>query len=67
MEYVILDTYPRINGEVRTNFIEINSIDGDIANINICNNSSVAYNVRIINHDITKSINDFFVEISDKE
>jgi hypothetical protein len=66
MEYVILNTHPKLNGEITSNFINILDITGNTCNVNISNREAVVYTVSI-NSDIETSINSYFESISDKD
>jgi hypothetical protein len=66
MEYVILETTLKINGEITSNFVNILDITGNTCNVNISNREAVVYTVTL-NSDIETSINSYFQSISDKD
>jgi hypothetical protein len=66
MEYVILNTAPKINGEITSNFVNILDITNNTCNVNISNREAVVYTVAITG-DVETNINDYFQSISDKD
>ncbi len=67
MEYVIINTNPILNGISHSNFINILDVTGNTCNVNISNAESVVHTIDITNSDITESINNYFITISDTE
>jgi hypothetical protein len=66
MEYIILNTTPKLNGEITSNFINILDITGNTCNVTISNREATIHTVTI-SSDIETSINEYFNSISDKE
>ena len=66
MEYIILNTHPKINGEVTSNFINILETIGNICNVTISNREATIHTVTITG-DVETNINEYFQSISDKE
>ncbi len=67
MEYIILDKHPIINQVVTSNFINILDVTNDTCNVTISNIEATIHNITITNSDIVTSVNNYFLEISDKE
>ncbi len=67
MEYIILNKNPILNGISHSNFINILDVTGNTCNVNISNAESVVHTIDITNSDITESINNYFITISDTE
>jgi hypothetical protein len=79
MEHIILNTNPIINGEITSNFVHIIDISEPLSNMSgggtyiescnvyISNREATVYNISITNNDIQTSIDEYFVNISDKE
>lgn len=66
MEYVILNTTPKLNGEVTSNFVNILDITENTCNVTISNREATIHTVTL-NGDVETSINQYFESISDKE
>jgi hypothetical protein len=66
MEYIILNTTPKLTGEITSNFINILDITGNTCNVTISNREATIHTVTI-SSDIETSINEYFNSISDKE
>ena len=67
MEYVIINTNPILHGITHSNFINILDITGNTCNVNISNAEVVIHTINITSSDITESINNYFITISDTE
>jgi hypothetical protein len=66
MEYMILNTNPKINGEVTSNFINILDITGNTCNVTISNREATIHTVTVTGN-VETNINEYFQAISDKE
>jgi hypothetical protein len=66
MEYIILDTYPTINGQTVSNFVNISNLDiaGNMVHVNISNLEATTYSIPIINFDVETSVKNFFLNIN---
>jgi len=67
MEYIMLNKSPIINGISHSNFINVLDITGNTCNVNISNAESVVHTIDITNSDVTESVNNYFITISDTE
>ncbi len=63
---MILNTNPKINGEVTSNFINILDITGNTCNVTISNREATIHTVTVTGN-VETNINEYFQAISDKE
>lgn len=65
MEHIIIRETIRIDNVNYGDFLNVTGVNGNTVSVNISNNESMTYDIKVVNNDVETSVNDFFAMLGD--